>query len=106
MKESKPTRANKRAEKEWVKYKEKVSVTSGMDYDENSHAQMSNFELSESLLGAAAEIQPIKGDPDNPVSKKYKLDPKTGDKIRNHKNETRSKSERKKERSMAFWDKI
>lgn len=73
---------------------------------------MNPGEMDDSLLAIASQIKPTKSDylTGEVSNKKYIIDPDTGDKTRLKGNAPRkssnTKSERKKERSLAFWDKL
>lgn len=74
--------------------------------------------MDESLLGIASEIKPNKEgfaisndmNESGPGNKRYTINPENGEKIRLKGNAPRksanTKSERKKERSDAFWDRL
>ena len=108
----KPTRRDKRAERELLKFKDKISDASGSNFDEMSEKPMNPGEMDDSLLAIASQIKPTKSDylTGDVSNKKYIIDPDTGDKTRLKGNAPRkssnTKSERKKERSLAFWDKL
>ena len=67
--------------------------------------------MEESLIAAASEIKPKKYDlNDQSRNKKYQIDPETGDKLRSNRKPGSkaglSKTERKKEKSLYFWDRL
>ena len=71
---------------------------------------MTPSEMEESLIGVATDVRPTKTGLDSPISKKYMINDETGEKTRLRGNKARSESttkgERRKERSLAFWDKL
>ena len=106
------SRYAKRAERHFQKYKDKISMASGEDFDTLSSAPMTPSELDDSLIGAAAEIKPTKYDLDSPRNKKYTVDPQTGEKIRNQnykgskKDRDNNKIDKKRERANHFWERL
>eukprot|EP00347_Sterkiella_histriomuscorum_P003403 403364431 len=113
QKENAPdSRYKRRAEERLRKYKDKVSLASGEDFDTLANAEMTTGEIEESLLGAVSTIVPTKHDLDEQRGNKFKIDPNSGQKIRinkendHGKNSGKSKSERKQDRSLAFWSRL
>ncbi|CDW81632.1 rbfa domain containing protein [Stylonychia lemnae] len=104
------TRRAKRAENELNKFKHKIALSSGESFDNLSEAPLTPLEMEESLISAASSIKPKKHDLEAQLSKNYTIDPETGEKTRIHKGNSKasknSKTERKKEKSLMFWDKL
>lgn len=108
----KPTRRDKRAQRELDKLKQKISDAGQVDFDELSERPLNPAEMDQSLLGIASDVLPTKDGLEDPAStrKKYTVDRESGEKTRLKANSPRkssnTKSERKKDRSLAFWDKL
>lgn len=109
----KPTRRDKRAEKELQKLKDKISEASQADFDLLSNEPLNPAQMEESLLGIASEVRPTKNGLEMSgakTAKKYQVDEESGEKIRLKGNaprsEGKSKGERRQERSLAFWDRL
>ena len=80
-----------------------------MDFDEMSTKAMEPKDVGDAMMGLAGTLEPTKLDINQNPSKLYTYD-KDGMKVRNKKPESemnqnkKSKTERKKEKSNAFWN--
>lgn len=79
---NKPTRRDLRAQREYEKLKKKISEASQTNFDELSEKPLSPSEMEQSLIGVASDVRPTKEGLDSPVSKKFTVDEKTGEKTR------------------------
>ena len=99
-----------RAQREYEKLKMKISEASQTSFDELSEKPLTPGEMEQSLIGVASDVRPTKDGLDSPISKKFMVNEKTGEKTRlspnNPRSASASKAERRKERSLAFWDRL
>ena len=106
----KPTRRDKRATREMEKLKKKINEVGNTDFDLLSEQPLNPAQMEESLLGIAADLEPTRGDINSNHNKKYIIDEQSGDKTRlkgnSPKKSSGTKGERKKERSIAFWERL
>jgi hypothetical protein len=94
-----------------AKFKSIISEASQTDFDDMSEKPLNPAEMEQSMLGIASDVKPTKdGLGPSKDNKKYSINPESGEKSRLGENAPRrssgSKNDRKKERSLAFWDRL
>lgn len=103
------SRRGKRAEKELQQWKQKINTASGSDFDELSKGYMQPQEMGENLMALASTLEPTKRHLDENPNKKFSFNDK-GEKVRANsgrgRENSKTKGARKKERSLAFWDRL
>jgi len=102
------TRRDIRANKELQQLKDKIKLASGEDFDELSAKPITPKEMEDSLVGFAVGMKPTKKDLDAQTSKKYRFNEEgMKERIQSDRADNgKTKSQRKKERSIAFWDRL
>lgn len=71
---------------------------------------MDGSEMEMSLLGIASEVRPTKVGVNEQTSKKYRINEETGEKTRlqggGQRQRSINKAEKRKEKSLAFWERL
>jgi len=81
----KPTRKDKRNQKELEAWKSMVNEAGNVDFDKLVAGDINEEDMDKSLLGIAAEIEPTFVAKEKKKAEMYKIDPLTGNKLRGQK---------------------